>query len=202
MKTSKMIPVGFLALFLAGTSGLVATAQTAPVPPAAPQAQDQVQPQPPVPGQPQAQPRSKGPNDQDGPRGKRDGYSKHDGRASGGPGREGHGWGDPAMFQQLFTQIDTDQNGSITQAEIDAFRASKIGAADTSGDGALSIDEFDTLYREFTRTRMVRAFQGLDTDGDGVISAAEMDARFSNVVDRMDRDDDGALSLQDGGPRR
>jgi Ca2+-binding EF-hand superfamily protein len=101
----------------------------------------------------------------------------------------------------LFEEIDADGDGAVTQAEIDAFRAAKVAGADTSGDGALSIEEFDTLYREFTRWRMVRAFQELDTDGDGVISQAEMDRRFGRVVEQMDRDGDGALTLQDRRPR-
>lgn len=106
------------------------------------------------------------------------------------------------MMGELFSQIDTDGDGRITQAEIDAFRSARVGAADASGDGALSLDEFDTLYRELTRRQMVRAFQNLDTDGDGTISPAEMDARFGRLAERMDRNGDGALSLQGDGPAR
>lgn len=195
MKTSRMLPIGFLSLVLAGTGTMVANAQTAPVPPAPPQAQDQTRPQPSVPS------RGDGSDSRDGQRGKHDGHGKRHGR---GPGDRGdvHGRGSSELFQQMFTQIDTDQDGRITQAEIDTFRAAKVGTADASGDGALSLDEFDTLYRELTRTRMVRAFQSLDADGDGVITAAEMDTRFGSLVDRMDRDGDGALSVQDRGARR
>lgn len=115
---------------------------------------------------------------------------------------EGHGRssgrrGGSDMMQQLFRQVDADGDGSITQEEIDAFRAKQVSDADTSGDGALSIEEFDTIYRELTQTRMVRAFQRLDTDGDGIISPEEMDARFDGIVKRMDRNGDGALSIDD-----
>lgn len=111
------------------------------------------------------------------------------------------GRGGSEMFGMLFGQIDADDDGSVTQEEVDAFRAAKIGEVDASGDGALSIEEFDTLYREFTRSRMVDAFQDMDADGDGVISVEEMDQRFGDVVDRMDRDGDGALTLQPRGRR-
>lgn len=117
-------------------------------------------------------------------------------------GKHGGGmFGGREMFATLFTEVDANGDGAVTQEEIDTYRAGKVAQADTSGDGALSIEEFDTLYREFTRSRMVDRFQELDADGDGVISAAEMDARFGKIVERMDRDDDGALTLQPRGKR-
>ncbi|NJM84204.1 MAG: hypothetical protein HC844_18730 [Tabrizicola sp.] len=172
MTRSKLLPIGFLALALAMTGGILATAQTAPTDDAAPQAQQQPQ---------RADFRGEG-------------KGHHEGR--GGPGRGGS-----EMFLTLFGQVDADGNGSVTQEEIDAFRTAKVGQADASGDGALSIEEFDTLYREFTRSRMVDMFQELDADGDGSVSAAELDARVGDVVNRLDRDGDGALTLQDRGNR-
>ncbi len=119
------------------------------------------------------------------------GHGKH-GRGHGFGGRGGSG-----MMQQIFTRMDSDGNGAITQEEVDTFRAAQVAAADASGDGALSIDEFDTAYRDLTRSKMVRAFQRLDADGDGSISAAEMDAQIGTLVERMDRNGDGALSMED-----
>lgn len=179
MKTYKLLPMGFLALALTGTGALVATAQATPSAPEAPAAQTPVE-----------RAEMRGPHD--GHRGDRAGHRHH--RASGGKGGS-------EMFQTLFTQVDADNDGSITQAEIDSYRSTKMGEADTSGDSALSIDEFDTLYREFTRSRMVDTFQDFDADGDGVVSAEELDVRFDDIVERMDRDGDGALTLQDRGRR-
>ncbi|WP_187429516.1 hypothetical protein ROLI_041120 [Roseobacter fucihabitans] len=105
------------------------------------------------------------------------------------------------MMRTLFSAADGDGDGALTQGEIDSYRAAKLSQADASGDGALSIAEFDTLYREITRTRMVDVFQDFDADGDGQISTQEMDARFGNVVQRMDRDDDGVLTLKERGRR-
>ncbi len=121
-------------------------------------------------------------------------------------GRKGHhggrGGGSSEMMRMIFGAVDANGDGSVTQEEVDSYRATKLGEVDASGDGALSLDEFATLYAEFTRGRMVDRFQDLDADGDGMISDAEMDARFGNIVERMDRDDDGALTLQDRRGRR
>ncbi len=100
------------------------------------------------------------------------------------------------MLRNIFDEADTDGNGAVTQAEVDAYRSAQLGEVDASGDGALSIDEFDTLYRAFTRSRMVDAFQALDADGDGLISPEEMDRSVTRFVERMDRDGDGTLTLQ------
>lgn len=179
MKTYKLLPMGFLALALTGTGALVATAQTTPTAPEAPAAQNPIE-------------RAEMRGDRDGHRGDRGGHRHH--RAFGGKGGS-------EMFHTLFTEVDADNDRSVTQAEVDSYRSTKMGEADTSGDSALSIDEFDTLYREFTRSRMVDTFQDFDADGDGVVSAEELDVRFDDIVERMDRDGDGALTLQDRGRR-
>lgn len=111
-------------------------------------------------------------------------------------GHRGGGFGGGEMFRTLFDAVDANGDGTVTQDEVEAYRTARLAEVDASGDGALSIEEFDTLYREFTRSRMVDMFQELDADGDGVISAEEMDTRVSRMFERMDRDGDGALTLQ------
>ena len=139
-----------------------------------------------------------------GPRGddRRDGEGRH-GKHHHDGHRDGRGFGGRGgMLQGVFAEVDADGDGTVTREEIDAFRGDRVTSVDASGDGALSIEEFDTLYREFTRPRMVDAFQRLDENGDGVIDAAELDARVDALVERMDRDGDGALSLGDRGRGR
>ncbi|SFR10466.1 EF-hand domain-containing protein [Poseidonocella sedimentorum] len=127
-------------------------------------------------------------------------------RGPGGFGKKGArmgGFGPMGVnVAAIFAEIDADGDKSITQADIDAYRADKVASVDASGDGALDIEEFDDLYRSFTRERMVDIFQVFDADGDGSVSSEELDARLGNVVERMDRDDDGALTLQDRAKRR
>lgn len=109
--------------------------------------------------------------------------------------------GGRGMFGQMMEKVDADGDRAVTQAEIDTFRAAVVSDADTSGDGDISLDEFETIYLNMMRDRMVDAFQKLDADGDGVVTQAEMDARFGSVVERMDRNDDGKLDREDRGGR-
>jgi hypothetical protein len=110
----------------------------------------------------------------------------------------GHGGRD--LFRGLFDEIDAD--GSVTEAEVAAFRTAQLQAADANGDGNVSLDEFATVYFARIRPQMVDAFQAFDDDGDGAIAAAELEARFDGLVSRLDRNDDGVLSPDDRGPRR
>ncbi|MEB8388521.1 EF-hand domain-containing protein [Rhodobacteraceae bacterium KMM 6894] len=115
---------------------------------------------------------------------------------------KGHGHrGGRGKMGQIMEKVDADGDGAVTQAEIDTFRASLVEGADVSGDGDISLDEFDSIYLDLTRNRMVDAFQKLDEDGDGVVTQAEMDKRFGNVVERMDRNNDGKLDRDDRGRR-
>lgn len=185
MKPSRILPAAVLAVALVGTGALVATAQdSATLSNTTPAAS----------GHPM--PMKAGFRGDDHERGERMEHRGDHERGERGEHRGGRGG--PAMFMDLFGQVDADGDGAVTQDEIDAFRTAKIGAADTSGDGALSIEEFETLYREFTRARMVDAFQSLDADGDGTITEAEIDNRVGFIVDRLDRDGDGVLTLQTG----
>ncbi|MCY4542895.1 MAG: EF-hand domain-containing protein [Rhodobacteraceae bacterium] len=94
----------------------------------------------------------------------------------------------------LFETIDADGDGTLTQAEIDAFRIERLEAHDANGDGNLSLDEFSELWQEFTQPMTVRVFQMLDADGDAIITREEYDRPFGDIVQRLDTDGDGSIS--------
>lgn len=112
-----------------------------------------------------------------------------------------------------FEQIDTDQDGKITQAEMDAHTAAKFSEADTDGDGKLSSEEVlarmqaraeerEAQRAEKRAERMAkgaeRMFERRDADGDGFLSAEEAKPpKSGDMFARLDTDEDGAISKEE-----
>ena len=170
---SKIIPALTLAALLGASGAVIASAQTAPSDDAAATATT-VAPEVEAPVQ---------------PAGFFDGRGPGEGFGRGGPDRE--------ILREVLRQADADNDGAVTQSEIDALRTTLVTGADASGEGDLSLAEFENLYAQLVQSQMVDAFQGLDEDGDGTVTPAELDARLSGVVERMDQDGDAALSPVD-----
>jgi len=98
---------------------------------------------------------------------------------------------------EMFQAVDADGDGKLTQAEIDKALNDRHAVHDADGDGNLSLEEFAGLWHETTRPLTVRAFQMLDTDGDAVVTRAEFDRPLADIVQQLDRDGDGSLSMKD-----
>ncbi|MGH6916418.1 MAG: EF-hand domain-containing protein [Geminicoccaceae bacterium] len=115
------------------------------------------------------------------------GDSLADGR---GGARGGHG-------ERLFEQFDANQDGTITQVEIDEVRSSRLAAFDEDGDGSLTLQEYQALWLDAMRERMVDQFQAHDDDGDGLVTVEEFGERYGSMVRRLDRNDDGEITQDD-----
>lgn len=136
---------------------------------------------------------------------------RHHDRAKGwahGSGGEGgmkrHGRGMDRVMDRRTDRVmdlvelyDRDGDGKVTQVEIDQARADRLAAFDNDGDGALSLQEYEALWLDAMRARMVDRFQSHDDDGDGSVTVEEFSERTGRMVLRGDRNGDGAISQED-----
>lgn len=99
-----------------------------------------------------------------------------------------------------FAAVDTDKDGKITAAELQAHRAAEVAKADADADGKLSAAELAALHvarmTAGAEARAARMVSALDANGDGLLDAAEMATRPGPEIafDRLDADSDGALT--------
>ena len=103
------------------------------------------------------------------------------------------------MGRWFMNRYDANEDGKVTQEEIDKNRNDRHAKYDSNGDGKLSLEEFQGLWLEAFRRRMVRAFQRFDVDGDAAVTLDEYTKPLSKIVERRDRNGDGALSRADRG---
>ena len=101
------------------------------------------------------------------------------------------------MGRWFMKRYDENKDGKVTQQEVDSNRTARHGKYDANGDGKLSLEEFKGLWLEAFHRRMVRSFQRLDEDGDATITLNEYVEPMSKIVERRDRNGDGALSRDD-----
>lgn len=115
-----------------------------------------------------------------------------------GMGGEDHG---PRLLE-MFDEIDTDKDGKLSLAELEAHRAAEFAAADANGDGSLDADELSARMLARIQEKMAERIQHMidnrDNDGNGLISAAEMgEGPAENHFARIDSDNDGMISKEE-----
>lgn len=122
---------------------------------------------------------------------------KHHGKARRARFGSRHGGFRGHFGERMLEQFDADKDGKLTQAEIDKSRAEQHAKFDSDKDGKLNLKEYESLWLDVMRKRMVDAFQRHDDDGDAAVTAAEFQERFKNFVARADRNEDGAFTRDD-----
>lgn len=105
--------------------------------------------------------------------------------------------GGTGMMRSLADRYDANKDGSISQDEIDGNRTRWHGEFDNDKDGALALQEFQSLWLKARNEAMVREFQEFDRDGDGKVTLDEYKAPMATTVADRDRNGDGVLSPLD-----
>lgn len=99
----------------------------------------------------------------------------------------------------MFTQLDADQDGQVSRAEMMAAAQARFAKQDSDGDGALSRAEMRAAAEGRAGKKAEKRFEKMlkraDADGDGKLSFAEMSQkRGERHFARMDNNGDGAIS--------
>ena len=108
----------------------------------------------------------------------------------------------PRGEHQRFEMMDTDGDGNITTAEIDAHQASVFAEIDADSDGKLTaaeMTEFHEMKRQMAEKErqakgQKRMMAKLDTNKDGTITEDEFSIRPRDMLERLDTDKDGVIT--------
>lgn len=96
-------------------------------------------------------------------------------------------------------RYDTDGDGKLGVEEAKTARADQFKKFDANGDGKLELKEYQALWLDAMRERMVDRFQSHDDDGDGGVTLSEFNKRFERMIAMMDRNGDGSIGTDDRG---
>ncbi len=98
----------------------------------------------------------------------------------------------------MFSDADTDHNGSLSQAEFNTTRNAHFAAMDANHDGSLSGAELPQMGppagAPAGQTQPAAHHFSADTNNDGAISSAEFEAQAGGIFTRLDANQDGAIT--------
>jgi Ca2+-binding EF-hand superfamily protein len=110
-------------------------------------------------------------------------------------GKAGHGRG------ERFSQVDTNQDGKVSLAELTASRETWLTRVDTNKDGVATRAEVDATFQAGRKDHLQKMFERDDANKDGRISRDESHMP-SAWFERADANKDGALTLDEIGKAR
>lgn len=99
-----------------------------------------------------------------------------------------------------FEEVDTNSDGEITKAEMQAHAGKRFASSDTNSDGFIDRTEIiakaSTRAAERAQKRADRMLERLDANDDGKLSQEEManTKRGNKLFERADADDSGSIS--------
>lgn len=99
----------------------------------------------------------------------------------------------------MFAELDTDSDGKVTLAELNAQTAARFAKADTDGNGMLSEAELAAMGSDRAAKRAGKMVKRMDANDDGALSLEEMQARRdpAKMFERLDANDDGGVTAEE-----
>lgn len=86
----------------------------------------------------------------------------------------------------------------LTLAKFQKRREKAIMAADTDGDGKISLQEWEAFQaKRNVKGDPAKSFARIDTNHDGFINKAELDAFFAKRFAKLDKNGDGVLTADE-----
>ena len=103
---------------------------------------------------------------------------------------------DPDRQKPTFEQLDADGDGALTQAEIAAMGQKRFDEADANGDGLLTAEEMTAKAQERMAKRTEAMIERFDKNDDGALSVEEMPQRPGphKLLEKADTNGDGSIS--------
>jgi hypothetical protein len=107
---------------------------------------------------------------------------------------------DPAKFDAMFTDMDANSDGRISEDEHAAWARQKFQRMDSDGDGRVTASEMKAeksrMHDKAGKNEMSaeEKIKAVDGNGDGVLSREEHETASKIKFDQMDTDKDGTLS--------
>lgn len=98
---------------------------------------------------------------------------------------------------KMIEEIDTNKDGAISAEELKVWQDGKISKFDSNANGTIELDEFEALWLEQKRSRMVDKFQHFDENGDGQITVGEIATPMNFMFQHMDRNNDGNITKEE-----
>jgi hypothetical protein len=103
----------------------------------------------------------------------------------------------PAATPPAAAPAKPKAGSDITLAKFQKRREKAIMAADTDGDGKISLLEWTAFQARNVKGDPAKSFARIDSNHDGFIDRAELDAFFAKRFAKLDKNADGILTADE-----